>query len=214
MSQQYRPHVVKQGDYLTKLAFVHGFDAFEAWSHEKNREIKAARQSMDMLAPGDIVHLPLTPKEGLPFTAGTVNKYRGKVPTVEVSLVFANVDGEPMSDEPLVVQGGRTANGSDRTDATGKVTLVVPVTTREVTIAFTRRNESHIVRIGDLDPATEDSGVRQRLAHLGLLSEEVTADPDARLAEAIRLFQVQKRLPETGTLDAETRRALTEEHGV
>lgn len=220
MPADYRPYVIKQGDYLTKLAFTHGFDPTEVWSHEKNKALAASRTSMDMLAPGDIVYLPVAPKPGLPFTPGTTNKYRGKVPSVELTLSFMNVDATPMADEPFVLTGGRTSDGSDRTTADGKVTLSVPVTTREVTLEFPQRNQLHRVRIGDLDPPTEPSGVRQRLVHLGYLYEpDDTSDltdeqNEARLAEALRQLQIARGLPETGALDDATRKALEEAHGV
>lgn len=212
MSEDYRPHVIKQGDYLTKLAFNHGFDAEEAWNHEKNEEIRALRASMEMLAPGDVVHLPVAPKEGLPFTAGTTNRYRAKIPGVEVGLVFLDTDGSPMAGEPYTIEGaGAAAAGTS--DDSGKVTVRVPVTTREVTILFPDRNLAHLVRIGDLDPPGEESGARQRLAHLGFLSSDAEAGDTGALAEAIRLFQVSRQLPETGAIDEDTIRALAEEHG-
>jgi hypothetical protein len=35
MSGDMQPYVVRQGDYLVKLAWVHGFDAEEVWADEK-----------------------------------------------------------------------------------------------------------------------------------------------------------------------------------
>ncbi len=52
MSQEMRPYVVRQGDYLVKLAFVHGFDAEEVWNDPKNEEIRGRRADHNILAPG------------------------------------------------------------------------------------------------------------------------------------------------------------------
>jgi len=214
MSNDYRPHVVKQGDYLTKLAFRHGFDAAEVWGHEKNAEIKVSRKSMDMLAPGDVVHLPVTRGEGLPFAPGTTNRYRATVPMTEIHLVFTNADGTPLAGEPFAVTGGFAAASEPKTGGDGKLTLRLPLTTREVTIEFTERNLRRVVRVGDLDPASEESGARQRLTHLGFLSQDTRTGDGQDLGEAVRSFQVASGLPETGALDDETRNALAAEHGI
>ena len=73
------------------------------------------------------------------------------------------------------------------------------------------------VRVGDIDPAGEVSGVRQRLRHLGfrapLGTPETEEEANAADAEAIAAFQVSQGLEETGSLDDATLAALESEHG-
>ena len=80
MSEEKRPYVVRQGDYLVKLGFVYGFDAEEVWNDAKNEEIRGRRPDHNVLAPGDIVYIPVKKKEGLPIIKGTTNHYVAKVP--------------------------------------------------------------------------------------------------------------------------------------
>ena len=35
-----KPYVVKQGDYLLKIAHLAGFDADDVWGHAKNADLK------------------------------------------------------------------------------------------------------------------------------------------------------------------------------
>ena len=112
MSEDMRPYVVRQGDYFVKLAFVHGFDADEVWSDAKNDEIRGRRADHHILAPGDIVYLPVKKKEGLPIVKGTTNRYTATVPRVVVKLLLQNADGTPRGNKRFWLDGaGSTMEG-------------------------------------------------------------------------------------------------------
>lgn len=212
-----RPYVVKQGDYLTKLAHVHGFDADEVWGHPKNEELRAMRPNPELLAPGDVILIPVLTKEGLSFTAGTTNRYRASVPRIAVDLVFED-EGGPLAEEPYEVRGLRGADGeplNGQTDADGRVHFEVPVTVREIEILFPRRNVATTALVGDMDPGSEESGIRKRLENLGYLiaGPDLTADREEVLRGALVAFQRSRGLPVTGKLDEDTRKALLEAHG-
>ena len=53
-----KPYVIKQGDYLTRIAHRLGFVANEVWNDPKNAELKALRSDPDTLKSGDIVFVP------------------------------------------------------------------------------------------------------------------------------------------------------------
>ena len=216
MSGDMQPYVVRQGDYLAKLAFVHGFDAEEVWNDAKNEEIRGRRPDHNILAPGDIVYLPVKKKEGLPIVKGTTNKYSARVPKVDVNLVFKNADGTPLSEEPYEIRGAPPASDPLATDADGHLTIQVPVTVREVCIVFPERHFSYTARIGDLDPSNEMSGVAQRLRNLGHLARDASSPEMAAddVRAAIAAFQAETGASSTGALDAETQSALFEIHGI
>lgn len=67
MSERMVPYVVRQGDYLLKLAQRYGFDAEEVWSHPRNEDLRKLRKDHHILAPGDIVYLPVKANEWLPI---------------------------------------------------------------------------------------------------------------------------------------------------
>jgi shikimate kinase len=70
------------------------------------------------------------------------------------------------------------------------------------------------VRIGDLDPLEETSGVRMRLEHLRYLTLLDDRDVESwELARAIVAFQLDAGIEPTGSLDDATRSALRAAHG-
>lgn len=214
------PYVVRQGDYMTKLAHTGGFDAEDVWKDPKNDALRATRPSMDILAPGDIVFLPKLPKPGLDFTKEATNRYKAVVPKVEVTMTFLDAEYEPIANEPFELQGLERPGDVDfgltderTTDGEGKATIRVPVTVREVTAFFPRRNVSYALRVGDMDPKDESTGIRQRLTTLGYLPQDLTSGQEALyVPSAIRSFQKDQGLEITGVLDDKTTEALKTAH--
>jgi LysM domain len=109
-----KPYVVKQGDHLTKIALSFGIDPEETWNHPRNAQLRARREPK-LLAPGDILYVPMSRRQGLSFTEGATNRYRGTVPPVPRRITF-QAAGKPIADEPFQVRGlGWPLNGtSDR----------------------------------------------------------------------------------------------------
>src|SRR5262249_53440749 len=157
---------------LTKLAFMSGFDVDEVWNHSKNAEVKELRQDHHILAPGDVVYVPPPKKEGQPISKGTVNSYTANVPKVGVSLVFRDRDGKPWANEPCMVFGlaadfDLDAPPEHKLDQDGKLSLMVPVHVREIQVVFYEKNHASFnVRVGEMDPIDEPSGVTKRLCHM------------------------------------------------
>jgi hypothetical protein len=214
MSGTMMPYIVRQGDYLAKLAFVLGFDADEVWNDPKNADLKTLRPNPNILAPGDILYVPeKKPDDGLPIEKGADNNYSAPVPKVEVVLVFRS-DDQPLANEPCEVLGLDGADPS--TDADGKLTLKIPVTIRQVSVHFTGPDLTYDIRVGDMDPHTEDSGVKKRLANLGFFPQTSRRNPDIdedeMLGAALSLFQKANGLEPTGKIDDATRKALIDGH--
>ena len=134
MSGDMRPYVVRQGDYLAKLAFIHGFDAEEVWNDAKNDEIRGRRVDHNILAPGDIVYFPVKAKEGLPLVKGTANKYKAKVPRALVRISF-RASSSQLANARYVIEGNATPT-EGLTTAEGLLELSAPVHVREVRVTF------------------------------------------------------------------------------
>jgi len=212
-----KPYVIKQGDYLTKLAHHLGFDAEAVWNDAKNAELKSAREDPNMLQAGDVLFVPDEPKKRLELTAEQENTYVAKVPKVKVSVVVSE-DDEPLAGEKYVVLGLGDEEEMT-TDAEGRVAFEAPVHVREVMVRFPERELVLRVGIGDLDPITTDSGARMRLTHLGFYGAQLGGEDqyverdDQQLAAAVSAFQAAQKLPVTGELDDSTREALIAAHG-
>ncbi|MFO0588081.1 MAG: peptidoglycan-binding domain-containing protein [Polyangiaceae bacterium] len=211
MDRPMLPHVVAQGEHLTKLAFARGASVEEVWNHPKNEAIRALRKDPHVLAPGDVVYLPSGPVESLAITKGATNKYRATVPRVDVHLVLHDEGGGPLANEPYEIEGlGDDAQRT--TGGDGAVSFQAPVHLREVTLFFPKKHLRVAVQVGDLDPIEERSGVAGRLRNLGFLRAG-SAPSDEEIRAAVRAFQRRSALPETGTLDPDTTETLKRAHG-
>jgi hypothetical protein len=215
------PYVIRQGDYLTRLAARRGFDADEVWNHSKNADLRQLRSNPNMLLPGDVLYVPSDPPSGVSISSGGSHDLKAKVPTVKVELIMKDLD-EPMANEAYVVEGlgrpGEPVEGT--TDGEGKITLDVPSSVREVRVVFRERGLAIPVLIGDLDPPNDASGIRQRLQHLGHYGwygggddGDENLDQEELDRRAIAAFQAAQGREVTGELDDETRDAIVDVHG-
>lgn len=215
-----RVHVVKQGEYLDQIAHRVGVRASDIWEHATNGELRGRRAHPNMLSPGDLLHIPEENEPmPVPVVVGGTNRYSAYVPRTAVSFIV-QVEGEPVSDEPFVIEGLAELR-QGRTDADGTVRLEVPIDIRQVRVVFPRLARAFPVRIGELDPPDELSGVRQRLEHLGYGGWTLEDGPRApapadraSLEAALRMFQRDHGIPPTGVVDDETQRALESDHPI
>lgn len=208
-----RAHVVREGEYLSQIAARLGCTPESIWEHPKNAELRATRQHMDVLVVGDVLWLPeVRPRQGLALQTGKKNRYQAAVPLVRVTLVL-RLGSEPLKNETYIVRGAnRKIEGT--TDGDGRVVIEVPTTMREGEILLPAKGYSFPLRIGDMDPITERSGVLKRLANLGLFHPPVdTTTADEAFARSLSTFQRLEGLEVTGEADDETRRRLVERFG-
>jgi type VI secretion system secreted protein VgrG len=210
-----QPYVVRQGDYLQKLAFSHGFDADTVWNDPKNAELKQKRKDSNQLVPGDILHFARPARDSHVLTKGTTNKYEAVVPTTTVRFVFENEAG-PFAFEPYKIEGlGASVEG--KTDGAGVLFIKAPIHVREVKVTFPKKRLVFPLHIGDMDPIDEPSGVCQRLEHLGymLAHSDALSEEEAitREKEAIAAFQRAHGMTVTGKLDEATKTAIVQAHG-
>lgn len=209
MANEWKPHVVQQGEHVRKLAFRCGSTPDEVWGHAKNAELKEKRTSFDQLAPGDVIHLPADRAVGLALQQGSSNRYRATVEKVSLDLVL-QATGRTFANEPFEVHGTGAAQPlPGTTDGAGCAHFEVPVWVREVLVKLTARGHEFPILIGDLDPVEEDSGVAQRLRQLGYLTHD--GDEEA-LIEATSRFQCAQGMKPTGEIDQATRDALAAQH--
>ncbi|MBK8252388.1 MAG: peptidoglycan-binding protein [Polyangiaceae bacterium] len=203
-----RPYVIRQGDYLSRLAFRFGFKADDVWNASENEGLRRIRSNPEMLAPGDVLQIPDTPERGPSVRIGGNNRYKAEVPKVQVSLHLTD-EGRAMANEPYRVEGlARPITG--QSNGEGRVEFEVPVTSREVMVHLPNRHTSVPVRVGDLDPPNTESGVLQRLDHLGYYRPNSESPDEGQ--NAIRRFQRDRGLPDTGELNEATRNAIMEAH--
>jgi hypothetical protein len=207
-----KAYVIKQGDYLTALAFRRGFDALTIWNDPANSDLRQQRASMDMLAPGDIIQLPdERPVRSHHISAGGNHRFvLGAVPKVTITLMLQDDNG-PIVGTPYSIHGVHPPiAGTSRQG--GMVRFDVPVTISSVTIELPDRGTCLEVRIGHLDPIAEPSGVRQRLNHLGFGPTPDGEPSSDAVSTSIGNFQQSCGLAATGQMDEETLTRLRSAH--
>lgn len=216
MSDETEPRIVKQGDHGAKLAFHAGADAEEVWSHPKNQALRERRSSMDVLYPGDIVHVPSGKRAGKHVQKGTTNRFVATIPKKDVSVTLTTPEG-PIANQSYRVEGLPQRPGAPpsegTTDGEGRLTLAIPVITREVTVYFPELHRAFALMVGDMDPVDEPSGIAKRLENLGFSLPGRTKD-GADLTSVLRTFQSKFGLPITGAADPATLEKLSALAGV
>ncbi|WP_437963477.1 peptidoglycan-binding domain-containing protein [Sorangium sp. So ce260] len=212
-----RPYLIRQGDYLTRLAQRMGFRAEDVWNHPKNKELKARRRNPEILQPGDVLYVPdesdVPPR---PITAGALNRFKAKVPTVQVKIKLETRVGEPIANKAFRVECIRRASLDGVTDASGLARFEVPIHVPDVLLTIEEVGLRYTVRIGHMDPVEEMSGVAKRLVQLGYLSREFAVDGNVdmvALSAAVADFQRAEGLAATGELNDAVRDAIVRSHG-
>lgn len=198
-------YVVQPGDTITSIAFEHGFFPETLWSLEENAALRELRGNPDILFAGDEVFVPALRAGTASVRTGARHLFRRRgVPAkTRLQLWF---DGQPRANEGYTLTiDGRSVDGT--TDAGGRIEAFIPPNARTGTLVIGA--DTFPIEFGKLDPITEPSGVRQRLANLGLLGDET---PELQLEIAVRRLQRRAGLEETGIADAATLDALVRLH--
>ncbi len=209
------PYIVCQGDFLAKVAARLGFDAEVVWKDEKNADLRAQRDNPDQLVTGDVLYVPEPTRKWLPLKVGATNAFAAPRPKVKIHLRFV-AEGKALANEKYAIEG-EDLKGT--TDGDGCIECEIALTTAAVRVRFIERREIYTAHVGHLDPASEPSGARQRLAALGAFGRAsaarvaMTAISEEALADALRVFQRTNKLDVTGELDEATRAKLVDLHG-
>ncbi len=209
-----QPYIIRQGDYLSKLAASRGFDPKEVWEHDSNKDLRGLRQNPEVLCPGDVLRVPTRSPPSVPLRLQTQNAFSAEVPKIELHIVVKGSDDRPRVNARYKVYGAQADALEGTTDGEGVATFKLAVTVESIQIVFEKDESAYHFHVGHLDPADQATGVRQRLEHLGYYEERLGArDAEERLKEAIRNFQTQERLTVTGVADEETQARLCQVHG-
>jgi|HubBroStandDraft_5_1064220.scaffolds.fasta_scaffold118153_1 hypothetical protein len=205
------PYVVRQGDYLQKLADQLGFDADAVWKLPENKPLRDLGRDPNMLCPCDILYYPESDPPSFDLKPGSTTTFTSTKPTVTLTVRFM-ADGEALASEPYTVDDDVLPAGS--LDGDGTLNAEIDSTVEDFTVRFPKRFEVYTVQVGHLDPIDEPSGIAQRLAHLGYVTLEPDVDLSSSVVEnGLRMFQRDNQLEETGDLDDATKQQLLKVHG-
>jgi len=208
-------YTVKPGDCLTKIAADYGFGDYKTiWDHPGNAEFRKIRPNPHVLQAGDQLFIPETIPLTRTLATGRRHTIVIKRPRATVQLHVQDPDGEPLQGRKFVLQVAGEEDVQGTTDADGLVQAVVPAGASTGRLEFPDDGLVFSLQLGNLDPLNEPTGVRARLANLGVhCPESSDADEQSKLvAYAIARLQSDHGLDVTGEIDQPTLDLLRQVH--
>lgn len=209
------PYRVIPGDCLASIAERFGFsEPMIIYNHPDNAALRRARPDPNVLLAGDEVIVPERTPRVLELATEQRHRFVVKRPLTFLRLRLEEADGTPRSGLPYEVTFlNKTVKGV--TTAAGVIEQPIPrdLTLAVVSVGKGKNRETFNVGLGFVDPVTSASGLRQRLANLGLLRPLDGVSDDLALRFAIHSFQLREGLEPAGGPDTATLNKLVEVHG-
>ena len=211
------PHTVKQGDHICKLAVQYGFYDFHTiWDDGANAELKAKRDNLNVLNPGDVVTIPEKEVKTVDRPTTKRHTFQIKLQQLKLRVVFKDYfDRSFVGDECLSEVEGTPK--TDTTNASGMIERDIDRTAEKGRLIVRELDIS--VRIGHLDPESTTTGQIGRLNNLGYAAGPLDApEDDLIFKSAIEEFQADQNIRDgsgkvTGICDAKTQARLKKVHG-
>ena len=190
------------------LAKKNGFFWRTVWDHPENAQLKAKRKDPNVLFEDDDIFIPeKKPKEvSKGSDAEHVFKLKGEPGKLKIQLLKL---GKPRAGESYILDiDGKQIEG--KTDGDGRLEHFIPNDASSGQLIFRNGKEIYPLRLGRLNPLDLISGVKQRLNNLGFNCGSESEDLDEKTREALKKFQAEHKLQETGEPDAPTKAKLKE----
>ncbi|MBN1207998.1 MAG: peptidoglycan-binding protein [Myxococcaceae bacterium] len=211
-------HVVRPGECLTTIARQYGFlDYRTVYEHPDNEALRQKRPNPNILFPGDVVAIPERKAKSVSVSTGQVHRFQIVVPKKELSLQLQDHKGEPLANEPYVLEvDGEPPTEGKQTDGDGKLKERVPLARAGATLTI--RGRTMRLRFGALNPLRDCpkddvSGLQGRLRNLGYNPGPADGILGPQTRAALAVFQVDEGLDMTGEPDEQTLGKLEERYG-
>jgi hypothetical protein len=192
-------YTVKQGDCIESIADAFGLLWQRIWNDPANAGIRELRQIPNVLLPGDIVYIPELTLREESCTTDRRHFFVLNRPYCKLVIVLKDF-GKPRADEPYILTvEGCTVTG--KTGSDGKLETKIPPGAHNgrLVVGAEGKREQYVLKLGHIDPISEEGGIEKRLTNLGY--------------ESLTDFQKRRRLPLTGQPDETTVNQLRDEYG-
>ena len=183
-------HVVDEGDHVSSIAELYGFENFETiWNAPENDALRARRDNPSTLLPGDEVLVPDKWAPEMKRPSAATHRFTIHVQKLVLRLRVLDWFGSPVANEKgkLTVEG-RTLDVTSDGDGVVETLIARDACQGRIELG----DHAFDLAIGALHPADEDSGIAQRLGNLGYPTgdeDDDSVDRDERVRFAIELFQ-------------------------
>jgi len=203
-------HVVQQGECMSSIALLYGFTWKSLWNSGENRDLKQARKDPNVLFPGDVVKIPDKQIKELPRATEARHKFVRYAFQAKFRVRLMR-DDQPRADEDYLLEIDGTVS-SGTTDSAGWIEKSIPPNAKKGKLTLSNGLEVYELQLGTLDPADQIQGVAKRLMNLGYFAGPVVSAMNDDLRAAIRAYQADKKMDQSGEADAATISALKRDH--
>lgn len=188
------------------------------YNHAQNAALKQKRPKPNLLAAGDVVHIPDTNNSEESGATDQKHTFQLITPKVKLRIVVKDDKDKAFSDKKYELEiNGKTLEGN--TDGSGLIEQEIEADARQAKLkVFTEDEKLKVLTwdldIGALDPSDTDEGAKGRLKNLGFYFGDVNSTIDDKTKESIKAFQKKKGITDNGDLTDETRNKLRDSHDV
>lgn len=202
--------MIGEGESIPSIARDRGFFWPTIWNHGNNASLKSLREDPNVLFEGDEVYVPALTIKYESCATEQKHTFKRKGDPVKFRLQLRKF-GEPRKNERYVLEvGGKLLEGT--TAADGMLEQWIPGNVRSGKLTLNDGKEVYPISISRLDPVSMVSGVQQRLKNLGYPVGRVDGTLSERTIDAIRRFQAEQSLEQTGEPDDATTAKLKQLH--
>lgn len=208
---------VRRGDCLSSIARAHGFEDWKrVYDAPENSEFRRQRPDPDVIYPGDRLFIPGAELKEADAPTEQLHRFRLRRPRTMLRLVIQDERGGAMTGREYVL----TVGAMEWKATIGPEGLIeheiLPDAERGRLVVFEGSGVEYArweLELGGLDPVDEVTGVQQRLNNMGYKSGPEDGIIGRRTRHALKLFQKDAGLEETGEADDATREALKHRYG-
>jgi N-acetylmuramoyl-L-alanine amidase len=208
-------HTVEKGECMTSISRQYGFaDYHTVYDHPQNKGLKDKRKNPNMLFPGDEVFIPDHEPKEVQIPTGQPKTIKIKIPEAKLRVTVKDAEEKPAGGKKYKLSGALEKEG--QTDGSGMIEIDIPPDLEAADLEVWIKGDDEPPRkfrlyLGQLGPVEEVEGVQQRLANLGLYRGKIDGKPKS-IERPLLLFQRLNKLKESGEVDDDTRKKLTEVH--
>ncbi len=209
-------YTVKQGDCISSIANQSGFFWETLWSDPNNANLKNRRKNNpNALQPGDTVFIPAKRRKEESCSPTMRHTFRILGVPVRFNVKLLDQYGQPRVGIPYTLQiDSKKTQGN--TPADGAISEIIAPNAKKATLTLTPREmpeEVYNFNLGYMNPTDDAGGAQGRLKNLGYYKGTINSNLDDNTVAAIKQFQEDAGLPQSGEVDAATKSALEARHG-